>query len=66
LVHPSLFISPARDQAAGGRNEPAAGSSGACDGLVFLQSKPGLHLKFALESRKRFDTLIDILDAGLN
>ncbi|MCK7512420.1 MAG: hypothetical protein MZV70_55865 [Desulfobacterales bacterium] len=34
------------------KSDPAAGSSGACDGLVFLQSKkPGLHLKLALESR---------------
>jgi sarcosine oxidase subunit beta len=48
------------------KNEPAAGSSGACDGLVFLQSKkPGLHLELALESRKRFDTLIDILGHGI-
>ncbi|MGE5258184.1 MAG: NAD(P)/FAD-dependent oxidoreductase [Hyphomicrobiales bacterium] len=48
------------------KNEPAAGSSGACDGLVFLQSKkPGLHLKLALESRRRFDALIDILGSGI-
>jgi glycine/D-amino acid oxidase-like deaminating enzyme len=48
------------------RNEPAAGSSGACDGLVFLQSKkPGLHLKFALESRARFDGLIGLLGSGI-
>jgi sarcosine oxidase subunit beta len=48
------------------KNEPAAGSSGACDGLVFLQSKkPGLHLQLALESRKRFDELIDILGSGI-
>jgi sarcosine oxidase subunit beta len=33
----------------------AAGSSGACDGLVFLQSKkPGVHLNLALASRERF------------
>jgi glycine/D-amino acid oxidase-like deaminating enzyme len=40
------------------KSDPAAGSSGACDGLVFMQSKkPGLHLKLALESRRRFDGL---------
>ena len=48
------------------KNDPAAGSSGACDGLVFLQSKkPGLHLKLALESRRRFDCLRDQLGAGI-
>ena len=36
----------------------ASGSSGACDGLVFLQSKkPGVHLEMAMESLKRFRTL---------
>ena len=40
----------------------AAGSSGACDGLVFLQSKkPGLHLKLAMASRERFDRLGETL-----
>jgi sarcosine oxidase subunit beta len=35
-----------------------SGTSGACDGLVCLQSKrPGAHLKLAMESRKRFDSL---------
>jgi sarcosine oxidase subunit beta len=44
------------------KRHPAAGSSGACDGLVFLQSKkPGLHLRLALESRKRFEGLVDLL-----
>jgi sarcosine oxidase subunit beta len=48
------------------KSDPAAGSSGACDGLVFLQSKkPGLHLKLALESRKRFDGLVDQLGSGI-
>ena len=48
------------------KSDPAAGSSGACDGLVFLQSKkPGLHLKLALESRKRFDALSDILGKSI-
>ena len=36
----------------------AAGSSGACDGMVFLQSKkPGLHLRLALESQQRLEAL---------
>lgn len=36
----------------------ASGSSGACDGLVFLQSKkPGVHLQMAMESLKRFKKL---------
>ena len=48
------------------KSGPAAGSSGACDGLVFLQSKkPGLHLKLALESRQRFDALADQLGASI-
>jgi sarcosine oxidase subunit beta len=41
------------------RGDFASGSSGACDGLVFLQSKkPGIHLELAMESRRRFDTLV--------
>ncbi len=48
------------------KHHPAAGSSGACDGLVFLQSKkPGLHLRLALESRKRFDGLFDQLGSRI-
>jgi glycine/D-amino acid oxidase-like deaminating enzyme len=48
------------------KSDPAAGSSGACDGLVFLQTKkPGLHLKLALESRKRFDRLKDQLGSAI-
>jgi len=36
----------------------ASGSSGACDGLVFMQSKkPGIHLRLAIESLKRFESL---------
>ncbi len=36
----------------------ASGSSGACDGLVFLQSKkPGVHLQMAMESLKQFRKL---------
>jgi len=47
-------------------HDPAAGSSGACDGLVFLQSKkPGLHLRLALESRARFDALREVLGPGI-
>jgi sarcosine oxidase subunit beta len=48
------------------KDHPAAGSSGACDGLVFLQSKkPGLHLRLALESRKRFDGLLHQLGSRI-
>ncbi len=48
------------------KSAPAAGSSGACDGLVFMQSKkPGLHLKLALESRRRFDGLMDQLGGSI-
>jgi len=40
------------------KNGLVSGTSGACDGLVYLQSKrPGAHLKLAMESRKRFDSL---------
>lgn len=40
------------------KDEPASGSSGACDGLVFLQSKrPGVHLTMALASLTLFDSL---------
>jgi glycine/D-amino acid oxidase-like deaminating enzyme len=40
----------------------ASGSSGACDGLVLLQSKkPGIHLRLAMESRKLFDRLTEQL-----
>ncbi len=39
-------------------NDLASGSSGACDGLVFMQSKkPGIHLRLAMESLKRFSDL---------
>jgi len=47
-------------------HDPASGSSGACDGLVFLQSKkPGLHLKLALAGRERFDRLAETLGPGI-
>lgn len=40
------------------KGDLAAGSSGACDGLVFLQSKkPGIHLQLAMASRDRFERL---------
>lgn len=41
------------------RNEPAGETSGACDGLVFCQSKkPGIHLQMAMASKKIFDGLV--------
>jgi glycine/D-amino acid oxidase-like deaminating enzyme len=40
------------------KNGLVSETSGACDGLIYLQSKkPGPHLKLAMESRKRFDSL---------
>jgi len=40
------------------KNDLASGSSGACDGLVFMQSKkPGIHLSLAMESLKQFEAL---------
>ncbi len=48
------------------KSDPAAGSSGACDGLVFMQSKkPGLHLKLALQSRRRFEGLVATLGKSI-
>jgi sarcosine oxidase subunit beta len=48
------------------RSDPAAGSSGACDGLVFLQTKkPGVHLELALASRRRFAELAAQLGPGI-
>jgi len=44
------------------RGDMASGSSGACDGLVLLQSKrPGIHLRLAMESRTLFDRLMEEL-----
>jgi glycine/D-amino acid oxidase-like deaminating enzyme len=44
----------------------ASGTSSACDGLVFLQSKkPGPHLQLAMASRTRFDDLPEELDASI-
>ncbi|MCK5509893.1 MAG: FAD-binding oxidoreductase [Desulfobacterales bacterium] len=40
------------------KKDLASGSSGACDGLVFMQSKkPGIHLSLAMESLKQFEAL---------
>ena len=45
------------------RDDIAAGSSGACDGYVFMQSKsPGAHLNLAVESTSAYDSLSDELD----
>jgi len=40
------------------KDDIASGSSGACDGFIFLQSKtPGIHLKMALQSAKFYENL---------
>jgi sarcosine oxidase subunit beta len=40
------------------KNDLASGSSGACDGMVFMQSKkPGIHLSLAMESLNQFEEL---------
>jgi glycine/D-amino acid oxidase-like deaminating enzyme len=45
--------------------DAASGSSGACGGTIFLQTKsPGTHLKLALESSKRFVHLEQELGSG--
>ena len=45
------------------RGDIAAGTSGACDGFIILQSKnPGPHLDLALESAAIYRTLSDELD----
>lgn len=44
----------------------ASGSSGACDGLVFKQSKKsGVHLQLAMESKRRFERLKDQLPVSI-
>lgn len=44
------------------KGELISGTSGACDGLIFLQSKkPGPHLRLAQEGTKRFSNLKDEL-----
>jgi sarcosine oxidase subunit beta len=48
------------------RGDMASGSSGACDGLVLLQSKkPGIHLRLAMESRNLFDRLMEDLPVSI-
>jgi len=45
------------------KEQIASGSSGACEGLLLLQSKkPGIHLEMALESLRRFSALARELD----
>jgi glycine/D-amino acid oxidase-like deaminating enzyme len=45
------------------KSDFASGTSSACDGMIFLQSKkPGAHLALAVPSRKRFDSLPEELD----
>lgn len=40
------------------KGDLASGSSGACDGLIFMQSKkPGIHLELAMKSLERFKEL---------
>ena len=44
----------------------ASGSSGAGDGMVFLQSKKaGIHLDLAIESRRRFKRLVQVLPVSI-
>ena len=48
------------------KKDLASGSSGACDGLVFMQSKkPGIHLSLAMESLNRFEDLQKDLPIGI-
>jgi sarcosine oxidase subunit beta len=45
------------------RNSIASGTSSACEGMIFLQSKkPGIHLKMAIKSAKIFKHLKEELD----
>ena len=45
------------------KKEIATGSSGACEGLLILQSKkPGIHMDMALASIRRFPALVQELD----
>jgi len=44
----------------------ASGTSSACDGLIFLQSKkPGPHLELAMAGRSRFDDLPEELESDI-
>jgi len=48
------------------RDDIASGTSGACDGFVFLQSKkPGVHLQMALESAKMMERLSTTLQRDI-
>ena len=48
------------------KDNSASGSSGACGGTIFLQTKsPGTHLTLALESSKRFVDLEQQLGSGI-
>ena len=48
------------------KGELAGGTSGACDGLIFLQSKkPGLHLRLALTSQQLYAELAEALPRGI-
>ena len=48
------------------KNGLASGTSGACDGLVLVQSKKtGVHLRLAMDSKKRFELLQDQLPAAI-
>ena len=45
------------------KSDMASGTSSACGGHIFLQSKkPGPHLTLAMESKKRFEPLLQELD----
>ena len=47
------------------KSDPAGGSSGACGGTIFLQTKsPGIHLEMALASARRFVHLEEELGDG--
>jgi len=48
------------------KNDLASGTSGACDGCIFMQSKkPGRHLELALQSAKLYETLPDELECDI-
>ncbi len=48
------------------KDDIASGTSGACDGFVFLQSKkPGAHLQMAMESAKMMERLADELQRDI-
>jgi glycine/D-amino acid oxidase-like deaminating enzyme len=48
------------------RGAIGSGTSSACDGLIFLQTKkPGTHLKLAMESGRLYETLSEELDFNI-